>query len=501
VDLPAIDQSALITYTMEFEDAGEEDVFTDETPYILTPPVPDVPHICGARVTGARAGHPFLYTVAATGERPMTFQADGLPDGVTLDANTGIISGKISKKGDYEVTLTAMNARGQDKNTLLIRIGDMIALTPPMGWNSWNCWGLSVDENKVLASARAYRDHGLINHGWRFINIDDGWEIPENQEPKRDAQGNILTNNKFPDMKRLGDSLHAMGLKFGIYSSPGPFTCGGYTASYGHEMQDARSYAAWGIDYLKYDWCSYDRIAADTSLAERQKPYFVMRKALDNIDRDIVYSLCQYGMSNVWEWGAKVGGNLWRTTGDITDTWESLRDIGFSQVAGAPYAGPGHWNDPDMLVVGWVGWGPSLHPSRLTPDEQYTHISLWCLLSAPLLIGCDLQRLDPFTLNLLTNDEVLAVDQDPLGKQATPVIKEGNIQVWAKAMKDGSMAVGIFNLGADTETYLLNLKKVGIEGKVKVRDLWRQKELGEILDTFEANVPSHGVVMVKIVGI
>jgi hypothetical protein len=204
-------------------------------------------------------------------------------------------------------------------------------------------------------------------------------------------------------------------------------------------------------------------------------------------------------MSNVWEWGAEVGGNLWRTTGDITDTWESLRDIGFNQVENGPFAGPGRWNDPDMLVVGWVGWGPNLHPTKLTPDEQYTHISLWCLLSAPLLIGCDMQRLDAFTLNLLTNDEVLAIDQDPLGKQAKPVIKEGNIQVWVKELEGGTNAIGIFNLSDKTETYMLNLKTIGIEGKVKVRDLWRQKDIGVFMDVFEAHVPSHGVVLVKII--
>jgi len=499
IDLPAIDQSAMVTYAMAFEDAGETDVCLDETPYILTPPAAEAPRLNGARMTGARPGHPFLFAVAATGLRPMTFQAQGLPNGLTVDGNTGIISGMVSKKGDYQVTLTAVNEQGQDSNTLLIKIGDMIALTPPMGWNSWNCWGLSVDETKVLASARAMRDKGLIEHGWQYINIDDGWEIPGDQEPKRDREGNILTNSKFPDMKRLGDSLHAMGLKFGIYSSPGPLTCGGYTGSYGHEQQDARSWASWGIDYLKYDWCSYDHIAKDTSLEERQKPYRVMRAALDKVDRDIVYSLCQYGMSHVWTWGAVVGGNLWRTTGDITDTWESLKGIGFSQIADAPFAGPGHWNDPDMLVVGWVGWGPSVHPTHLTPDEQYTHISLWCLLSAPLLLGCDLQHLDTFTLSLLTNDEVLAVDQDPLGQQAVPLVIDGNIQVWGKEMSDGSLALGIFNLGETTVTYPLDLYKVSSTGHVNVRDLWRQKNLGEMFDTFQSNIPAHGVILVKFV--
>jgi hypothetical protein len=275
-------------------------------------------------------------------------------------------------------------------------------------------------------------------------------------------------------------------------------TCGGYTASYKYELNDARSFAEWGVDYLKYDWCSYDGIAKDTSLAERKKPYFVMRDALDAVNRDIVYSLCQYGMSKVWQWGDEVGGNLWRTTGDITDTWESMKEIGFNQTENLPYAGPGHWNDPDMLVVGWVGWGPNLHPTRLSPDEQYTHISLWCLLSSPLLIGCDLQRLDTFTLNLLTNDEVIAINQDPLGNQASQVILEGDMQVWLKNLADGNKAVGIFNLADSTVHYPFNFATAGLPEDLNVRDLWRQKDLGKFTGTLETSIPSHGVVLLKV---
>ncbi|MCK9205153.1 MAG: putative Ig domain-containing protein [Bacteroidales bacterium] len=498
VELKQIDQSVLITYRFEFQDTGETVSVSDETPYITTPTPPDKPRINGPSVTAARPGKPFLYAVPATGLRPMAFEAINLPEGLILDKQTGIISGKVSIKGNYQVTLKAKNSKGEFTRELTISIGDRICLTPPMGWNSWNCWGLAVDEQKVISSARTYREKGLANHGWTYVNIDDGWEIPGDKNPKRDTAGNILTNDKFPDMKRLGDSIHKFGLKFGIYSSPGPLTCGGYTASYQHEIQDAHSFASWGIDYLKYDWCSYEQIAKDTSLAERKKPYFAMRGALNTIDRDIVYSLCQYGMSKVWQWGDEVGGNLWRTTEDITDTWESLREIGFSQVGNAPFAKPGNWNDPDMLIVGWVGWGPSLHPTRLTPDEQYTHISLWCMLSAPLLIGCDLERLDAFTLNLLANDEVIALDQDPLGKQAVPVIKEGDIQVWVKDLSDGAKAVGIFNLGKNTVKYSLDLEKAGIKPGGQVRDLWRQKTLettGKILVT---DIPSHGVSLLKI---
>ena len=450
-------------------------------------------------MVGARPGRPFLFTVPATGLRPMTFDAKNLPGGLIIDKNSGIITGRVMQPGEYTVTLSAKNNRGLAEDNLKIVIGDQIALTPPMGWNSWNCWGLSVDQEKILASARVFKEKGLMDHGWTYINIDDGWEIKgDSPLPKRDTRGNILTNEKFKDMKGLGDSIHALGLKFGIYSSPGPLTCGGYTATYQYELKDARSFAGWGVDYLKYDWCSYDKIAKDQSRPELMKPYQVMRKALDELDRDIVYSLCQYGMGKVWEWGAEVGGNLWRTTGDIADTWESMRDIGFNQVDNAAYAGPGHWNDPDMLVIGWVGWGPTLHPTRLTPDEQYTHISLWCLLSAPLLIGCDPERLDDFSLNLLTNDEVLALDQDPLGKQALPIIKKDSIQVWMKDLADGDKAVGIFNLGEKTEQFTLDLQQLGLTGPVAVRDLWRQKNLGKKSSPVDFLIPAHGVILIKL---
>lgn len=492
------DQANYINYLFEFEGANEKLLLTEETPYILTPKPSDKPKVNGAKIYGQRPGKPFLYKIAATGKEPLTFDAANLPNGLSVDKKTGIITGAVKEKGEYIINVSVKNRLGTGKENIKLIIGDLLALTPPMGWNSWNCWGLAVDQNKVIASAHVFSNMGLAKHGWTYINIDDGWEIVgKSTAPKRDAQGNILVNEKFPNMKSLGDSIHALGLKFGIYSSPGPLTCGGYTASYQHELQDAKSFASWGVDYLKYDWCSYDEIAKDSSLAERIKPYTVMQEAFKKIDRDIVYSLCQYGMSKVWEWGEKVDGNLWRTTGDITDTWESMSGIGFSQIENAKYAKPGRWNDPDMLVVGWVGWGPSLHPTKLTPDEQYTHISLWSLLSSPLLIGCDLTRLDDFTLNLLTNDEVLAIDQDPLGSQAVPVIKKGNIQVWKKKLADGCYALGVFNLGKETESFTLSFSEAGLNENTALRDLWRQKDLGSFQDKYEVKVPSHGVVLIK----
>ncbi len=487
--------------------------------YILTPKAPDVPRINGAKVYGVRPVHPFLYRIAATGKRPMSFSAENLPKDLSLDPKTGIITGSIQKEGKYNVTLTAANKLGTTKSNFKISVGDKICLTPPMGWNSWNCWASSVDASKVKVAADAMIKTGLINHGWSYINIDDCWAIEPGSKDSltagipRDKNGMINANKKFPDMKALSGYVHKDGLKMGIYSSPGPLTCAGFTASYKHEQEDAERFAEWGIDYLKYDWCSYGKIAKNDSLPELQKPYIVMRNALNKVDRDIVFSLCQYGMGDVWKWGAKVGGNLWRTTGDITDNWSSMAGIGFNQAGHEKYAGPGHWNDPDMLVVGMVGWGPALHATRLTPNEEYTHISLWSLLSAPLLLGCDLNRLDNFTLNLLTNDEVLAVDQDPLGHQAHRVYKEDGKQIWVKDLATGSKAVGLFYVGGQRKNpadyfqwgnghketkIVLTASEIGITGKFKVRDLWRQKDLGIFQNKFEAEVPYHGVVLISV---
>lgn len=464
-----------------------------EEPYILTPKELATPRINGAKVFGVRPGAPFLFAVPATGDRPMTYSASGLPAGLNLNANNGQITGVLRVKGTYNVTLTVKNSRGKARRNFRIVCGDQIALTPPMGWNSWNCFAGAVSAANVKSAADAMAAKGLINHGWSYINIDDCWQAG------RDANGKILANEKFPDMKELTDYIHNLGLKAGTYSSPGPKTCAGFTGSYQHEELDALRYAEWGFDYLKYDWCSYGEIAPrNPSLEDMKKPYHVMRAALDKVPRDIVYSLCQYGMGKVWEWGDEVGGNCWRTTGDITDTWRSLSSIGFSQAGHETRIGPGHWNDPDMLIVGYVGWSANVRPTRLTPNEQYTHISLWCLLNSPLLIGCDMTRLDDFTLNLLANDEVLEVNQDPLGRQASRIFKEGNLEVWAKDMEDRSKAVGLFNRG-DTETAVaVKFADLGFNGKHKVRDLWRQKDLGKFAARFSAHVPRHGVVLVRI---
>ncbi|GAA4314676.1 putative Ig domain-containing protein [Compostibacter hankyongensis] len=488
-------RSYQLRYTFRDSRSDKDVTAVEGIPYILTPPAPPTPRINGAKIAGVRPGHPFLFRIPATGAAPLRFSAAGLPAGLKLDPASGIITGSIDQAGAYTVKLTVSNKRGKATEDFRIVAGARIALTPAMGWNSWNCWGLSVSDAKVKASADAMVSKGLVSHGWTYINIDDGWE-----RETRAANGEIVTNDKFPDMKKLADYVHDKGLKIGIYSSPGPRTCGGFLGSYQHELQDAKTYARWGIDYLKYDWCSYGNIAPkNPDLEALQKPYRVMQSAFKQIDRDIYFSLCQYGMGDVWKWGDHVGGNSWRTTGDIRDTWKSMSDIGFRQYISSPYAKPGNWNDPDMLVVGKVGWGPNLHNTRLSPDEQYTHISLWCLLSSPLLIGCDMSQLDDFTLSLLTNDEVLAVDQDPLGNQAKKVAEKGNIQIWAKNLEDGSKAVGIFNLGPKMTDADLDLSRLHRSGKQTLRDLWRQQDLGTFSGIYHAqHIPSHGVLLLKV---
>ena len=491
-------------------------------PYILTPPAPATPRINGPDVFGVRPDSPFLYTIPATGDRPMTFSATNLPRGLKLDSKTGRITGKLKKKGETVVTLVAKNALGTADKKFRIVVGDRIALTPPMGWNSWNCFAGAVTEDRVKSAADAMVKSGLINHGWTYINVDDYWQNNRNSKDQtlrgefRDARGNIVPNSRFPDMKGMADYIHNLGLKAGLYSSPGPWTCGGCAGSWQHEQQDAQTYAKWGFDYLKYDWCSYGGIASGkmtngatvrlygqtaTNIEGDIYPYRVMGDYLRAQNRDIVFSLCQYGMADVWKWGDSVNGNCWRTTGDINDSWRSMSQIGFRQDKAAPFAKPGNWNDPDMLIVGEVGWG-HLHPTRLTPDEQYTHISLWCLLSAPLLIGCDMTKFDDFTLNILENDEVLAIDQDLLGKSAMCVLTNGDVRIYEKELEDGGRALGFFNLGSTPVSLDFNqLAAIGFNGKQHIRDLWRQNDLPDVdaaNGALSMTIPTHGVMLYKL---
>ena len=486
--------------------------------YILTPTSTKTPRINSTKIFGVTPGNPFLYTIVAAGERPMQFSAGPLPEGLQLDPKTGILTGKIIQAGIYLTTLRAKNARGNATKQLKIVVGDTFALTPPIGWNGWNSWAKNIDGEKVIASANAMVKMGLSNHGWTYINIDDTWE------GQRGGKFNGLQpNEKFPKFREMIDYIHSLGLKLGVYSTPWISTYAGFAGAssdfvkgdypdsikpnkrayrhigkYRFEKEDALQMAEWGVDYLKYDW----RIELNS--AER------MSEALKKSGRDILFSLSNsapFALAKDW---ARVS-NAWRTGPDIRDSWLSLYTSVFTIDKWAPFAVPGHWNDPDMLILGNVTTGTDLHPTRLTPDEQYSHVTIFSLLAAPLLIGCPIEQLDEFTLNLLTNDEVIEVDQDPLGKPARLVADENGVQIWVKALEDGSYAVGLFytadygqtpqsyfHWGTETnKNFLFDFDKAGLKGKYKIRDLWRQKDLGTFDGSFKTEIRHHGVVMIK----
>ncbi len=356
-----------------------------------------------------------------------------------------------------------------------------MARTPPMGWNSWNHFKGAVDDATIRGVADAMASNGMRDAGYIYVNIDDTWE------GKRDAEGNIQPNSKFPDMKALADYVHSKGLKLGLYSSPGPWTCAGFEGSYNHERQDAQTWAAWGIDYVKYDWCS---AAAMFQPNDEHAVYQIMGDALRATGRPIVFSLCQYGQVDVQSWGASVGGNLWRTTGDIQDNWNSMSAIGFDKQQ--PYmsaSGIGHWNDPDMMEVGNGG---------MTNDEYKTHFSLWAILAAPLIAGNDVRNLSDDTKAILLNKDVIAVDQDPMGVEGNRISKDGDREVWARPLAKGAYAIGLFNRGSEPATIAVKWSDVKLSGKLKVRDLWAHSDLGKIANGYSAQVPSHGVVMIRV---
>jgi alpha-galactosidase len=359
--------------------------------------------------------------------------------------------------------------------------------TPPMGWNSWNHFEERVDDKVIRDAANALVSTGMRDAGYVYVNIDGGWQ------GERDTQGVLHPNNKFPDMKALAEYVHSRGLKLGIYSSPGPTDCAGSTGSYEHEQQDAKMFAEWGVDYLKYDLCSFSKILRVeghgniAAAAEVQKAaYEKMHKALVATGRPIVFSLCQYGWNSVWEWGPGVGGNLWRTTGDITDRYDRMAEIGFMQAGLAKYAGPGHWNDPDMLEVGNGG---------MNWAEYRTHMSLWVLLAAPLLAGNDLSKMSQETLAILENREAIAIDQDALGIQGDRVFAVGPLEVWAKPLSSGEKAIGLFNRSNLEATMTLKLNTVGLNGHVTLHDVWENKDIKVGDGSYTTVIPAHGVVL------
>ena len=380
----------------------------------------------------------------------MTFSVRSLPASLKFDRHTGIISGTAPDKlGEYVVTLGVSNALGKDTRPLKIVVGDTIGLAPQMGWNDWYTYYDHITERDVRAAAAAMIRSGMADYGYQYVDIDNCWarkpdsDDPALRGPARDAKGEILPNARFPDMRALTAYIHSLGLKAGIYSSPGPLTCAGFAASYGHEDADTHRFAEWGFDLLKYDWCSYGKLVKDGSLEELQKPYAKMGGILRGLDRDVVLNMCQYGMGEVWKWGRAVGGNSWRTTGDLgverATSLPGFYAIGFANAALSASAAPGGWNDPDYILIGMVGDAYNIEaPARMTTlshEEQYSYMSAWALMAAPLIFSGDMRHLDPFTLNVLCNSEVIAIDQDALGKQGDVTRKTGEEFVLEKPLE------------------------------------------------------------------
>jgi alpha-galactosidase len=479
---------------------------------ILTPKPGPKPRINGTKIFGVRPGSPLLFKIPATGDKPLTYEVANLPAGLSVNPSTGEISGSVAQPGEYVTTIKVTNALGTAERAFKIVCGNTLGLTPQMGWNSWYVWENHVTEQIMRDAADAMVSTGMIDHGYMYVNIDDCWSVkptsdnPEINGEPRDAAGNLMVNKRFPDMKGMVDYIHSKGLKAGTYTSPGTTTCAGHASAYGFEELDIKQMADWGFDFLKYDWCSYGRIAKDKSLAELQKPYQLISSILQKQSRDMILNLCQYGMGDVWKWGKAVGGHSWRTAGDLGGSFEGIGEAlfrdGFDVYSSDTlhlYGGPGGWNDPDYLLFGYLSnWGGETVPTPLSPNEQYTQMSLWALVAAPLIFSGDMMRLDEFTLNVLTNDEIIEVNQDPMGKPGYRVSKNGDLEVWKRELEDGSIAVGLFNRGEDPVNVTAGWTDLGIKGKRKVRDLWRQKDLGEYTIQFSEKVGRHGVFMIKI---
>jgi alpha-galactosidase len=539
---------ALAAAFVLFSPAGATEPANHTTPdysaLIRTPPTGSTPRINGARVFGARPGASFLFRIAATGAEPLTFAATGLPRGLVLDSHTGLITGQVATAGDHRVKLTVTNIVGTAARELRLVIGEDLALSPPMGWNSWYCWSESVSQENVATMAVIIAEK-LARHGWTFVNVDDCW-----QGSRGGNLGALQPNEKFPDMAALAARIHRLGLKFGLYSTPWMGSYAGFAGgsaetphggfgdvpvlplverlqpgqvfgrSPGSAMRqaqrigrvqmtdrDAKQFAEWGVDYVKYDWknttfTSAPMVKPVTRVDRPKTPESIAQLAteLRASGRDIVLSL-----SPVSDWESRDAfvrhANLWRITRDIRSDWASLEHV-FDLGDWFALSRPGHWCDPDMLQIGAMGVvnekNRTLRPSPLTADEQYTQVSLWCLVSAPLLLSCDLAALDPFTLNLITNDEVIDIDQDPLGRAAERVAKTGGLEVWRKSLEDGSVAIGLFNRGTATADVTAQWTVLGISGAQIVRDLWRQQDVATTDDSFTSAVSPHGVILLRL---
>jgi alpha-galactosidase len=481
------------------------DSVTNQNSPVINPPL----------VTGNYPKTPFLFAIPTEGKRPLKWSAESLPGGLKLDISTGIITGSVDEPGEFKVQVTAENSYGKSSGIITIKIGDLLALTPPMGWNSWNTFDSNISDSLIRQIADSMVSTGMKDVGYQYINIDDLWQLAD-----RDEKGKIQINTaKFPNgIKAVADYVHSKGLKLGIYSDAANRTCGGVAGSYGYEVQDAGDFAEWGIDLLKYDYCNAPP-SRDTAIIR----YTRMSNALNKTGRSIVFSICEWGEGGIpphgqaggrkpYEWATSAGGNYWRTTLDIRNAWlldvynaesNSIMQIVDMNAPLADYAGPGHWNDPDMLVVGIDTSKTTVvnHAGAkgCTIEEYRSHMSLWCLMAAPLLAGNDIRNMNKAIKEILLNREIIAVNQDTLGKQAKRIRDDGDSEVFAKPLADGSWAVGLLNRSdAENKKIRITSNELGISGEWTVRDLWEHKEIGRFSDYFEKEVKPHQCIVLRI---
>jgi alpha-galactosidase len=502
---------------------------------ILTPAAPAAPRINGPKIYGAGTNKHFIYRIPAEGIRPMTFTAEGLPPGLILDSQNGIISGRTPlEKGKYHIVFTATNRMGKDSRDFKLVVEGRLALTPPMGWNSWGGHMLMVDQELFQRVADIMVEKGLADVGFQFISIDDCWmkidpELYESKRayydrnapgypfeqvvgPTRDDCGNILPNSRFPDMKGMVDYIHSHGLKAGIYSGPGPLTCQNYVSSYGYEAQDARQFADWGFDLLKYDMCSFRDIMSElNAVLPEGSPdisevtiWHPMTEFLAQQERDIQYNLCQYGRQDPWLWAPKINIQSWRIGGDLNHNVhnyfkDALRIINEYR----DYSTPGHWNDPDFMYIGKIhNARRKMDPPQdipLSSNQRYQYVSLWSIICAPYFFSANMDELDDFTISILRNADLANVNQDELGHVAEIVRQDADHIVLKKKLVDGSIVAGIFNTNAEKEQIIeLKWDEIGLPGERSVRDLWRQKDIGKINNTISVNVSANGVALLKV---
>jgi len=500
---------------------------------VLTPLPDKRPKINAPARYGVTSQKPFIYRIPAQGKRPIIFSAEGLPPSITLDKNTGILRGTTPlKKAVYSIKLTAKNNHGSDSQDWNLVVGDTLALTPPMGWNHWNVHYHLITDKIIRDAADAMVSSGMADVGYDIVGLDGCWqritdewaEISTDTSrktasigldyedvvlPVRDKDGNILPNNNFPDMQALTDHIHDKGLKAGIYATPGPRDCQDYEGSYQHEAQDAKTIAEWGFDLLKYDWCRYSEVykqlhESEQTIEAQKKPFELMDSLLGKQNRDILYYICQYGMGDVWKWGDALG-ELWRIGGDLAHTFDKggVYRIAKQNIELREFNGPGGWNDPDFLMLDT--WRPPkdkggpIRPVPFSPNEKYSYMSLWCMMSSPLFFCGDMSQLDEFDLNLLCNNEMVAINQDKLGRCAIPVRMDSSAWILKKSLSDGSLVIGVFDRKNDGDQYIsMSLDELGISGEHQARDLWRQNDIGALMDSFSVMVGPLGCAIIKL---